>query len=305
MPTPAPTVHISVCVCTFKRPALLARLLDSTGALDTNGRFTYSVVVVDNDRRESARSVVESFAAGSGIAVKYCVEPEQNIARARNRAIAEAEGELVALVDDDEFPGRDWLLAMIGCLQATGAQGVLGPVKPHFEARPPAWVVRGGFCERPCYPTGTALRLPRQTRTGNCLLRRSILLNEDGPFDPRFGRTGGEDVDFFGRRLLKGDLLVWCDEAPVFESVPAERMTRGYFVRRALLRGVANAEKTPLLGIGAAKSLVAALAYTTLLPALLLWRHDVFMHCLVRDCDHIGTLFALIGVRLARERPIT
>jgi len=295
--------HISVCICTYRRPHLLARLLQALDCLRTDDRFTVSVVIVDNDRTESARATAMSFGGRSRMQIKYCVEPKQNIAMARNRAVAESEGELVALIDDDEFPGEDWLLRLCDTLDFSRAHGALGPVKPHFESEPPTWVVRGRFCERPSYPTGTPLRQPRQTRTGNCLLRRSILIEEPGPFDPRFGRTGGEDVDFFGRRLLQGDLFVWCDEAPVFESVPVERMTRAYFIRRALLRGVANAEKTPLLGIGTAKSLVATLAYSVLLPALLLWRHDVFMHILVRDCDHIGKLLAICGIRPVRERP--
>jgi succinoglycan biosynthesis protein ExoM len=296
--------HINICICTFRRPARLTRLLAALDAQVTDGLFTFSVVVVDNDRAESARAAVESFAAGSNKSIEYYVEPEQNIAIARNRAIAQVEGELVALVDDDEFPGHDWLLALYRTLQAFNAQGVLGPVKPHFETSPPAWVVRGAFCERPSYPTGTELRDPRQTRTGNCLLRRAVFLDEIGPFDPRFGRTGGEDVDFFSRRLQNGDLFVWCDEAAVFESVPRERMTRAYFLKRALLRGVANAERAPLLSMGLAKSLVASLVYTAVLPVLLLWRHDVFMRYLVRDCDHIGKMFAIFGIKLVRQRSV-
>jgi succinoglycan biosynthesis protein ExoM len=304
MPGLRTTSHISICICTFRRPALLNRLLTALDAMVTEDLFTYSVIVVDNDCAESGRAVVESFATSTR-AMEYYVEPEQNIAVARNHAISQAEGELVALIDDDEFPNRDWLLRLYVTLQAANAQGVLGPVKPHFEATPPAWVVKGAFCERSSYPTGTQLRESRQTRTGNCLLRRAVFLDEIGPFDPRFGRTGGEDVDFFSRRLRRGDLFVWCNEAPVFENVPRERMTRAYFLRRALLRGVANAENAPLLGMGLARSLVASLVYTIMLPMLLFGPHDVFMHYLVRDCDHIGKMFAMCGIKLARERSTT
>ena len=40
----------------------------------------------------------------SGCRVKYCVEPRQNIALARNKALQNAEGDLIAFIDDDEFP---------------------------------------------------------------------------------------------------------------------------------------------------------------------------------------------------------
>ena len=37
--------HISVCICTYKRPIPLKRLLDSLKQQETGGLFTYSVVV--------------------------------------------------------------------------------------------------------------------------------------------------------------------------------------------------------------------------------------------------------------------
>lgn len=293
--------HISVCVCTFRRPDLLVRLLIALDAQVSEGRFTFSVVVVDNDVRESARDAVASHATAAKTEIRYVIEPEQNIALARNRAVSHAYGEFVAMIDDDEVPGPKWLLIMYRTLCAHSAHGVLGPVKPHFESIPPPWLVRGAFCERPSYATGTVLREPRQTRTGNALLRRSILREEEGPFDARFGRTGGEDADFFSRRLRKGDRFVWCDEAPVFESVPSSRMTRSYFLRRALLRGVANAENVSPFSLDVAKSVLASLVYTAMLP-LLLVRQDVFMRYLIRDCDHIGKVLAVYGIRPVRER---
>jgi len=53
---PAPIPHITVCICTFKRPELLGQILESVAKQETNGLFTYSVVISDNDRAESARS---------------------------------------------------------------------------------------------------------------------------------------------------------------------------------------------------------------------------------------------------------
>ena len=50
--------HISVCVCTFKRPHMLAKVLDSLQHQRTNGLFTYSIVVADNDASRSGEPVV-------------------------------------------------------------------------------------------------------------------------------------------------------------------------------------------------------------------------------------------------------
>src|SRR3954465_15401295 len=63
------TPHISVCICTFRRAKLLTRLLDALEKQETGGQFTYSVIVADNDREESARPVVTHFLIEAKIAV--------------------------------------------------------------------------------------------------------------------------------------------------------------------------------------------------------------------------------------------
>ena len=79
------------------------------------GLFTYSVLVVDNHSAESAKGVVGSFASIGGHAVNYFVEPEQNIACARNKALANASGQFIAFIDDDEYPENDWLFQLLAC----------------------------------------------------------------------------------------------------------------------------------------------------------------------------------------------
>jgi hypothetical protein len=78
-------------------------------------------------------------------------------------------------------------------------------------------------------------------RTGNLLLDKSQLPDGDLVFDPRYGQTGGEDLDFFSRMLRDGRVFVWCDEAVVFEEASLERQTMPYYFKRATARGVATA----------------------------------------------------------------
>ena len=101
--------HIDVCVCTYKRTRYLAYLLERLSAVDTGDLFTYSIVVVDNDRSRSAEPVVASFEEVSSLYVQYLVEPRQNIALARNMAVRTGRGEFIAFIDDDEYPAEDWL----------------------------------------------------------------------------------------------------------------------------------------------------------------------------------------------------
>ena len=291
---------VSVCVCTFRRPEMLGRLLDRLAEQDRGGAPTFEIVVVDNDAARSAEPVVAGFAARTGHLIEHRCEPRQNIALARNLAVEAATGGQIAFIDDDEFPEPGWLAALLQTLGQSGAAGVLGPVRPHFEQPPPAWILKGRFCERREHPTGTVMDW-NDCRTGNLLFRRSILTPGVPPFDARFG-TGGEDKDFFRRMTAAGHRFVWCNEAVVFESVPASRTTRSYLLHRALLRGrnSLHVGHRPLASL--AKSAVAVPLYTAILPFALLAGHHRFMNRLVRLCDHLGKLLARFGLNPVGER---
>lgn len=301
LPAAATIPHITVCICTFKRPVLLRRLLNDLRQQDAQGRFTFSVVVCDNDSELSARAIVqEAVARTPALAITYCNEPRQNIALARNRAVAHATGDFIACIDDDEFPEPTWLRQMLATCERTAAAGVLGPVRPYFDAAPPRWIAAGKFCERPEYPTGTIIHWSK-SRTGNLLFRRSLLEGLGEPFREQFG-TGGEDVDFFQRLAARGARFVWCNEGVAYEFVPLARLTRSFMLKRALLRGRNNLKLGPAQAKGLLKSLVALPAYSLVLPATLVLGQHVFMKYCIKFCDHLGRVLAALGINPVRER---
>jgi succinoglycan biosynthesis protein ExoM len=296
------TNHIGVCICTYKRPELLKRLLRELAGQETRGSFTYSIVVVDNDRLRSGEAVVLDFAATSTVPVTYDVEPVQNICLARNRGIAHASGEFIAFIDDDEFPEKQWLLKLYEAFNRDDVAGVLGPVKSHFDEKPPDWVIGCKFFDRPGHPTGFVIHWA-EGRTGNVLLKRRILPPGEPPFDPKFHRGG--DTDFFRRMEQKGDVFIWCDEAVVYEVVPPARWTRAFMLKRALLRGSITL-KTPGFEVrSVGTSVVATVLYTIALPFTLLLGHHMFMNLLVRLCDHLGKILAFVGINPVRSPFVT
>jgi succinoglycan biosynthesis protein ExoM len=296
----AATEHISVCICTFKRPSLLKRLLGQLDRQHRDGSFDFSVIVADNDYLQSARQVVLEFAASSCVSTVYCVEPQQNIALARNMALQNSKGDFIAFIDDDEFPTKSWLCNLFKACREWGADGVLGPVMPYFEHEPPKWVVEGRFFDRPVHKNGYKLEW-HETRTGNVLFRRSILDDIDQPFRAEFG-TGSEDVDFFRRMMQKGCVFVWCNEAPVYEVIPPARCRRSYLLKLALLRGGNSAKHPTRRTLNLAKALIAVPLYTVSLPVLLLLGHHIAMKYLIKLLDHGSRIFAFFGWHLVQER---
>jgi succinoglycan biosynthesis protein ExoM len=291
-------VHISVCVCTYKRPQLLKRSLESICAQRTDGLFTYSVVVVDNDSTETARAAVTEMRSGAPVEIQYCVEPRQNIAHARNKAVENASGDLVAFIDDDEFPIEEWLLTLFRTISVQDVDGVLGPVNPRFEEGTPKWVIDGGFYDRPGHPTGMVLQW-RKCRTGNVLLRREVFAAPGAPFNPEC--LSGEDQDFFRRKIDEGHQFIWCQEAPVFEVVPPARWNRGFLVRRALFRGIFAQRNHGLQAVRVLQALISVPVYIVVLPFALLFGQAKFMSCVFKLSYHAGRLLALCGLNPIKQ----
>jgi succinoglycan biosynthesis protein ExoM len=294
--------HVSVCICTYRRPQLLKRLLQTLEKQETDGLFTFSVVVADNDGQRSAEALVSDFAADAAIAVTYCVEPQQNISLARNKAIANATGDFIAFIDDDEFPTKRWLLTLFEACSKYRADGVLGPVKCHFDEKPPRWVIKGKFYERPTYPTGFVIDWTKG-RTGNVLLRRQILEDGETAFSPEFHRSG--DQDFFRRMISKGHTFIWCNEAVAYEVVPPVRWTRTFMLKRALLRGTIGMQHPTSRGRRIVKAVIAVPVYTIALPFSLVMGHHRFMNLLIRLCDHLASLLTFVGIKPVRSQLIT
>lgn len=295
--------HICVCICTYKRPQYLKRLLEELRRQDTRGLFSYSIVVADNDQSQSAKEVVSEFGASSAIKMVYCVEPHQNIPLTRNKALENAEGDYIAFIDDDEYPISNWLLTLYKSCLEYGVDGVLGPVKPCFEEQPPKWVIKGKFCERPAHKTGHIIDW-QEGRTGNVLLNRKIFNSNEQAFNPMF--LGGEDQDFFRRMIqTNGHVFIWCNEAVAYEAVPPIRWKLSFMIRRALFRGKISLNQ-PTFGVfDVAKSVIAILFYAMTLPLLFLLGRNVGILYLIKFFDHLGKILAVLGFRRIKSAYIT
>ena len=230
-------IHVAVCITTFLRPLGLARCLESLNSLTFQHmtEVAPSIIVVDNDILQSARSIVQDFAKRSVWPVKYVAECQRGISFARNRAVVTAQGHrYIAFVDDDEYVDPVWLDELLYAQSLYAADIVAGPVRPEFERAPPNWITQGRFFDRPRWASGTQLD---SASTANVLARMDILESVPGPFDVQFARSGGEDAALFTKLARMGVHLVWTDNALVHETVPESRMTVRWVIRREYRKG--------------------------------------------------------------------
>jgi succinoglycan biosynthesis protein ExoM len=234
-------IDMSIIICTLDRPQGLARAVRSCLEQQNRSGLSYEILIVDNSPSASARALVQRLWGGGPDCVRYLNEPRTNIAHARNAGSAAARGKYIAFMDDDMAAPPDWLANALEAMERTGADVLLGKVVPEFEgdggwggARPDSarW-----FGRVLALPDGAVVPVKRDGHipvagSGNCVLRRTTTLHEPAPFDPAFGRVGGEDTDFLQRLGQRGAVTVFSEQAWMTEFVPADRSTREYVVRR-------------------------------------------------------------------------
>ena len=300
------TDHISVCICTFHRPRRLERLMRSIKAQRTEGLFEVSTVIVDNDAQGSAEEIATKLRRELDVPIDYAIELENTSPAARNRALDMARGNYIAIIDDDEFVPRHWLVTLFRAIGDYDVDGALGPVYPYYAQRPPRWVMKGRFGERPVLPTGTALNWD-QTRTGNVLLKRDVFDRHGLRFDLKW-KTSGSDRAFFKAAMALGYRFIAVKEAPAYETVPSARWRKSYYFKRALVQGY-NTHKNiasdlhPLAQILLSLKLTAATGvYAIALPFTLIMGTHGYGNVLERGGHHLSRLFAMFGIELVKKR---
>jgi succinoglycan biosynthesis protein ExoM len=227
-------IETSIVIPSYRRPELLTRAL--RGCLAQRGvDFPFEIVVVDNDPAGSAEPAVREIAAEASAPIRYVHEPRPGISHARNTGVAAAAGRDLVFLDDDEEPAPEWLASFVATIRNSGADLVVGPVYPRFAAGDADAYRRRKYTRDADVPTGT--RLAQWAGIGNTILDKSRCFAGDEPFDPVLGLTGGEDTVFLHQLLSAGRTLVWCAEAAVYETVPADRLDPKYLLRRAFRGG--------------------------------------------------------------------
>lgn len=222
---PGPLPRISVAVCTRDRPEDLGACLKSIAALSSP---PHEVLVIDNapTTQATAHLVAQSFPQ-----FRYICEGVAGLDHARNRAIREASGEVIAFTDDDVVVEPDWTAALAAAFAADPALGLITGLIEPLEQETPAqvWFERyGGFgrgCRRYYLQLKRGAPLTWNTagagRLGagaNMAVRRRIF-DEIGHFDPALDvgtpTRGGGDHEIFFRLLRSGWICLYEPTAVV------------------------------------------------------------------------------------------
>jgi glycosyltransferase involved in cell wall biosynthesis len=225
---------VSVVICSCNRAALLSKCLEAVARLDP---APDEVLVVDNSAGDK-----ETERAACQYSARYIVEPVPGLSRARNRGLAECDTDIVAFLDDDAIPAKEWLGSLIVPFQdekiAASTGKVVAPagdIRPHpiesprrLTSQDDHWFERATF-------GGMGIGC-------NMALRRSACAGWT-VFDERLGRGApfhiGEETYAFAGLLSRGFAAIYLPDAIVFhpphKRYPIEFEARNSFAYWLLL----------------------------------------------------------------------
>ncbi len=210
---------VTIAICTKGRPNLLRDCLQS---LHEAGSPPFEILVVHNDDKDDGtKYITESMGAN------YICEPLKGLDRARNRAVQEAHGDIVAFIDDDARAEKGWIdairqgfrasrvLCVTGRVLAaeltTYAQELCETCKSFDRGRKSVFFSKWHFglffpVRAGVMGTGTNMACRREA---------GIELGFDPGLDVGTPTRGGGDLDFFYKVIKKGGILAYRPDAVV------------------------------------------------------------------------------------------
>lgn len=259
--------QVSIIICTYNRSALLVKTLHSLTGLENLHRA--EIIVVDNNSPDNTAAEIKGFieAHGAEMDIRYLLEPVQGLSAARNTGILASKSQIIAFLDDDAIPCRNWITTIISTFEERPeVMAMGGKVAPIFESKRPDWLIKPFELPYTIVDLGNKVReYPKRLHPcgANMAMRKPAFNISLFPLD--LGRKGdslisGEETWLFGQLERQGHTILYHPQMSVDHFVAAGRLTEDWIMKRYYSQGISNAMKSEglkgnllLLGKTAAK----------------------------------------------------
>jgi glycosyltransferase involved in cell wall biosynthesis len=204
------SLSVSVIIPTYNRKPLLQKCLEAAAALDSPG-LGYEIIVVDDGSTDGTEELATQTARSARVPLTYIKQENRGPAAARNKGAQNARGEILAFLDDDCVPGKNWLVELMKGFSGERTAGVGGRTLPvdteNIVAR---YCAERKIIGAPIVQKNQVLFLI----TSNAAFRRD-LFEAVGGFSLAFPKPGGEDLEICLRLLTAGYAFSYVPEAVV------------------------------------------------------------------------------------------
>lgn len=223
------------------------------------------IVVIDNNE-ELLRRAEQEIAAVTVVPNSK----ERGLSGGRMTGVELATAPIIVFLDDDAAAADEyWLANLLDAYQGQHILGVGGHIEPAWHSTAPSWfppefnwIVGCTFKGMPRDPLPGSPNSQVRSLIGANMSVRAEVLHRAGGFTTNLGKRegggtilgviadSGEETEFGIRasQLYPGSIWVHCPRARVNHTVPAERSTWKYFVRRCRKEGTAKAVIAGLTG---------------------------------------------------------
>jgi glycosyltransferase involved in cell wall biosynthesis len=198
---------VSIIVPVYNGEATINRCLESLLAQDYP-KDRYEIIVVDNNSTDGTVGIVRQNP------VSLLKEETQGPGAARNRGLADARGEIVALIDADCYAEALWLKELVRPFRDPEVGGVGGAIE---SVRNKTAVERFSQERRVVDHRLENVSFHPHLATANAAFRKD-LIDAVGGFDESFAKAS-EDVDLSWRiQLERPCQLVYAEKAVVYHK---------------------------------------------------------------------------------------
>lgn len=244
---------ISVILCTYNRDKYIYNVLKSVAENDYP-HDQYEIVLVNNNSTDGTENECRRFQADyPDIRFRYFLETNQGLSYARNCGIRNAQGDLLAYVDDDATVNPEYLRTYSDFFtHHPEAVAAGGPILPVYETEETEWMthytrqlITGKLFlgnnqrefTRGAFPGG-----------GNACYRKSVF-DTVGLFNVELGRKGNsligaEEKDLFDKMTTHGMHFYYLPNAILYHIIPPHKLTQDYFDRLTYSIGVSERYRT-------------------------------------------------------------
>ena len=241
-------MELSIIISTYNNAASLVRTLESVAMQDAE-RQQWECVVVNNASTDDTAARFEEFATKhSDLNIRMVHESNQGLSFARNRGIAEAHGEYLVFIDDDETVNPEFVSAYIDLFLNQGAFAAAGALKVAYDSKRPKWM--SYYTEKMIanpFDLGSEITYVSSDVTptgGNMAFNREIFTLY-GNFDTALGRKGsallgGEENELFDRIRSLGERVAYTPFAVATHHIADRKLTAEYFDRLSYGVGVSK-----------------------------------------------------------------
>lgn len=137
-------IDFSIAVCTYNGAERVGKVLEYLYAQTDVDKLGWEIIVVDNNSSDRTKEVIEQYQKDypsermGNVSLRYCFEPKQGLAFARQHAVEASHGELIGFLDDDNLPAPEWVANAFSFAQSHPEAGAYGSrIFGEFESEPP------------------------------------------------------------------------------------------------------------------------------------------------------------------------